>query len=58
MLDQSASRRLVAGELEAPYGRGINLQIEVSDVDALYEVVVAAGATVFLATEAKWYRGK
>lgn len=56
MLEQPTSRRLAAGELEPPYGRGINLQIEVANVDALYEAVQRAGAQVFLPLEERWYR--
>jgi catechol 2,3-dioxygenase-like lactoylglutathione lyase family enzyme len=56
MLDQSTSRRLVAEEPTYPYGRGMNLQIEVSDVDALYQSVSASGATIYLPMEEKWYR--
>jgi catechol 2,3-dioxygenase-like lactoylglutathione lyase family enzyme len=56
MLEQPTLRRLVAGELEAPFGRGINLQIEAADVDALYETVQKAGAQVFLPLEQRWYR--
>ena len=56
MLDQSTTRRLLAEEPAYPYGRGINLQIEVSDVDALYKSTVASDATIYLPMEEKWYR--
>jgi catechol 2,3-dioxygenase-like lactoylglutathione lyase family enzyme len=57
MLDQmDVGRTWSAAELEHPYGRGVNLQIEVPDVDGLYEVVQAAAAVIFLAIEDKWYR--
>ena len=56
MLDQSTSRRFLADEPTYPYGRGVNLQIEVSDVDALYQSVSASGATIYLPMEEKWYR--
>ena len=42
--------------LEWPLGRGINLQTRVEDVGALHEVVVAAGAPIFLPLEERWYR--
>lgn len=45
MLEQAdgQGRRFVAAPLEAPFGRGLNIQIRVVDVDALYSRVVAAG---------------
>ncbi len=51
-----ASRTWLAGPLEAPFGRGINLQIRVSDVDALHRAAIAAGARIFLEMEERWYR--
>ena len=56
MIEQPTGRSFVAGELQQPYGRGLNLQVEVSGVDALYERVRATGATVFLPLEDTWYR--
>ena len=49
-------RSWIAGELVQPYGRGMNLEIEVEDVDALHDSCVRHGARVFLAMEEKWYR--
>ncbi len=56
MLEQPAGRTFLAGPLEHPYGRGMNLQIQVSDVAALYANAQAAGALVVLPIEEKWYR--
>lgn len=58
MLEQSTNpaRTWLTGELTPPFGRGINFQIEVRDVDALYAAVQAAQAPIFLAMEEKWYR--
>ena len=56
MLEQPAGRTFLAGELVHPYGRGVNFQITVTDVDALYAKVRASGATVRLALEDEWYR--
>ncbi len=50
------SRAWIAGPLERPFGRGINFQIEVSDVEALYADVNTAKASIFMAMESKWYR--
>jgi uncharacterized glyoxalase superfamily protein PhnB len=59
MLDEvvpGSKRSWIAAPLEQPFGRGINLQIETSDVDGLYARVKKAGATIFLPMEEKWYR--
>jgi len=58
MLEQPTDRAFVAGgleRLEQPYGRGINLQIEVEAVAPLYARVLAAGAPLVLALEDRWY---
>jgi catechol 2,3-dioxygenase-like lactoylglutathione lyase family enzyme len=44
------------GDLLPPFGRGINLQTEVSDVAALRLAVVQAGHSLFLELEDRWYR--
>lgn len=62
MLDEIAhnlkdmKRVWLADLLEKPFGRGINLQIRTSNIDALYTDVQQSGATIFLAIEEKWYR--
>ncbi|MDX2028381.1 MAG: VOC family protein [Alphaproteobacteria bacterium] len=42
--------------LEKPFGRGINLQMETSDVDDLYAKVQVSGVRIFLPMEETWYR--
>lgn len=58
MLDQPADpgRMWLAGPLEPPYGRGINLQIEVADIAPLHAAVLAAGAPIERPLEDRWYR--
>jgi catechol 2,3-dioxygenase-like lactoylglutathione lyase family enzyme len=59
MLDQLVpddKRSWITGPLERPFGRGINLEIRVDDVEALYARVLTEGAPVFLPIEDKWYR--
>ncbi len=41
---------------EKPYGRGINLQIEVSDVDAICQRLTQNQWPLFRPMEEKWYR--
>ena len=58
MLEQASGpgRRFRTAPLERPYGRGVNLQIRVADVDALYERVKGAGLSIIAPVEARWYR--
>ena len=49
-------RSWIAADLVQPFGRGMNLEIEVADVDALHASCVRHGARIFLAMEEKWYR--
>jgi catechol 2,3-dioxygenase-like lactoylglutathione lyase family enzyme len=44
------------GPLEAPLGRGINFQIEVRDVDAIHNRLIAEGWPMFWPMEERWYR--
>jgi hypothetical protein len=41
---------------ERPLGRGVNFQIRVADVAALYARVVDAGLDPFIPMEERWYR--
>lgn len=50
------SRTWMVGELQPPLGRGINLQIEVPDVDKLLQNIAQAQYPIYLAMEEKWYR--
>lgn len=53
---QGGVRAWITDALAYPYGRGINLQIQVDSVDALYRACRGAGAKIFLEIEEKWYR--
>jgi len=46
------------GELERPFGRGINFQIEVSDVSALIERLDEENVALFRPLKESWYRGE
>ena len=37
MIEQPIDRSWLTGELTQPFGRGINLQIQVSEIDALHD---------------------
>jgi catechol 2,3-dioxygenase-like lactoylglutathione lyase family enzyme len=58
MLEEAASpgRRFHKPPLEYPFGRGINLQIHVSDVEALYADVQRSDLIVRVPLEERWYR--
>jgi uncharacterized glyoxalase superfamily protein PhnB len=59
MLDQivpGSPRTWLTAPLEAPFGRGINLQMATDKIDELYAHVQKAGARIFLPMEEKWYR--
>jgi len=44
------------GAMERPFGRGINLQIETADLDALLRALTRAGWPLYRAPETAWYR--
>jgi len=58
MLEEAAGpgRHLRTAPLERPFGRGINLQIEVDDVDAVYSRLLSAGHIPMVPMEERWYR--
>jgi hypothetical protein len=58
MLEEASGpgRRFRTAPLEYPFGRGINLQIEVADVDALYASVQRASLSAVIPLEERWYR--
>lgn len=46
----------VTAPREKPYGRGINLQIEVDAIDPILSRLADAGVTLFRPVEEAWYR--
>jgi catechol 2,3-dioxygenase-like lactoylglutathione lyase family enzyme len=56
MLEEVSPEGWLTAELTHPYGRGINFQIEVDDVAALYEAVCGAGVALYQEIEDAWYR--
>jgi catechol 2,3-dioxygenase-like lactoylglutathione lyase family enzyme len=55
MLEEPIGRTWLAGPLDAPYGRGVNFQIEVEDAAALRDAAIAAGAPLMMDLEEKTY---
>lgn len=58
MLEEAAGsvRHFLLAPLEYPYGRGMNLQIQIPDVDAMYARVLKDGFKPYVPIEEKWYR--
>lgn len=52
---EGLGRRFRTAPLEPPFGRGMNLQIEIDAVDGLYERVIEADALVVLDLEERWH---
>ncbi len=50
------SRIMKAGALEYPFGRGMHFQIQVEDVQSLYDTFKSNSHPIFSEMEDKWYR--
>ena len=48
-------RRFRTAPLEKPYGRGVNFQIRVDDLDGMYERACLGGFEVVVPIEERWY---
>ena len=55
MLQEPSGDGWKTGDLDYPFGRGINFQIELSDTAPLYERLKAADYQLFQDTREKWY---
>ena len=58
MLEEAAGpgRRFHPAPLEHPYGRAVNFQIRVSDVDSLHQRSLKSGFPIIIPLEETWYR--
>lgn len=57
MLDQiDRARTWATGPLERPFGRGINLEVQVDNLDGTLQRITEAGLPIFVEPEEKWYR--
>jgi catechol 2,3-dioxygenase-like lactoylglutathione lyase family enzyme len=56
MIEQMEGDSWLTGDMTPPLGRGINLQIEVSDVDGPVTRLTTAGWPLFRQVEEAWYR--
>lgn len=44
------------GKLKYPFGRGVNFQLEVADVDSIYKSLIENGYKIMIDIEENWYR--
>ena len=56
MLEQHRPESWLTGPLELPFGRGINLQIEVDALEPIHARIRAAGVALFVEPRTSWYR--
>jgi catechol 2,3-dioxygenase-like lactoylglutathione lyase family enzyme len=49
-------RYWITGAMTRPFGRGINLEIEVADLSPVLDALREAGWPLFMEPEEKWYR--
>ncbi|HET6606793.1 MAG TPA: VOC family protein [Rhodopila sp.] len=52
------NRNWITGALDVPYGRGINLQIAVADLDPILQSLAGVDWKLFMPPEEKWYRAR
>ena len=49
-------RRFRTAPLEVPFGRGVNFQLPVENVDTVHDRAVEAGVEIVVPMEERWYR--
>ncbi|MEZ9721112.1 bleomycin resistance protein [Vibrio splendidus] len=55
MLEQISDERWITGELEVPLGRGVNFQIELSDLEPLVKRLQTHKVSLFREMKETWY---
>lgn len=53
---QGEGRRFTIAALEYPFGRGINFQVQVADVDLVYKRCLDCHCNIIVPIEDRWYR--
>ncbi len=56
MLQELHSNKWKTGKLEYPFGRGINFQLEVDNVDIIYNSLLSNGYKIMEDIQENWYR--
>ncbi|KAB7708324.1 VOC family protein [Plesiomonas shigelloides] len=55
MLEQIHQHTWITGSLDMPFGRGINFQIEISDINSIYNRLKSANIELFREMYDTWY---
>ena len=55
-MPEDRSQAWVTGDLEPPFGRGLNLQIEVADVRLIHDRLAEGNYALFRPLRRQWYR--
>ena len=55
-VDENKNRNWLTSNLEFPFGRGINFQIMIKDIEVLYKKILEKSYPIFFEIEEKWYR--
>jgi len=58
MLEQFEPDGWLTAEMERPFGRGINFQIETTAIDPMVDALETAGTPLFREPEEAWYGGQ
>ncbi|KWN14534.1 bleomycin resistance protein [Burkholderia ubonensis] len=56
MLEQQSPESWLTGPMEPPFGRGINLQIEIDSIGPIHDRILSAGVALFVEPRTSWYR--
>ncbi|EKF9599534.1 bleomycin resistance protein [Vibrio cholerae] len=55
MIEQVHQSAWITGSLEAPFGRGVNFQMELSDISSVYNRLKSAQVELFREQSETWY---
>ena len=58
MLEEYSDNSWITGRLEKPFGRGINFQIDVEDMDGQLEKIKTQGIPLYEEVTESWYRAE
>ncbi|MCL5010980.1 MAG: VOC family protein [Patescibacteria group bacterium] len=56
MIEQTKGGAWDTGKLEYPFGRGVNFQMEVADINTIFESLKKNNYSVFVEPQENWYR--
>lgn len=53
---EEINKKWLTGELEYPFGRGVNFQIDVDDIDPILKSLKKCGYPIMVESQENWYR--